>query len=97
MTGIIPTSRKKGRTRRKIPLLAWSFERPAKTIKQNIAAKIPRGRKVKRPDLALRAAPARSRFQPQRAQKGLLPMLKARRNETGEPQRGQVMAGMNSF
>ena len=39
----------------------------------------------------VKAASARSRFQPQRAQNGLFARLKKRRSGTGEPQRGQVM------
>ncbi len=43
---------------------------------------------------ALKAASARSRFHPQRAQNGLYPGLKKRRIRTCDPQRGQVMLGM---
>jgi len=46
-------------------------------------------------DLEARAALARSRFQPQREQNGLLLTLRKRRSGTGEPQRGQVIEGMS--
>src|SRR5215475_14192109 len=97
MIGMTPMSRNRGRMKSKMPGFARVLERPAKVIKKNIAAKMPRGRNVTREDLALSEASARSRFQPQRGQKGLLVRLKARRKEMEEPQRGQVMEGMDLF
>lgn len=57
----------------------------------NATAAIPMGMNFTKVLLLASAASARSRFQPQRGQKGLFVMLKKRRSGTGEPQRGHVM------
>ena len=65
----------------------------AKAAKRPIAA-MTSGKNFITALFALKAASARSRFQPQRAQNGLYPGLKKRRSGTCEPQRGQVMLAM---
>lgn len=52
---------------------------PAEVKRKNaMNAAMPMGINLTNADLLSRDASARARFQPQRAQKGLLPMLKAR-------------------